>query len=266
MKKFKGKALYQPTGKAAEYAAWAVNYYTGCSNDCDYCYCKRGVLNHVWDNKPNLKKCFRSVEHAARIFCDELYKNIEFLRETGILFSFTTDPMLPETRTLTIVSVNTALFAGVPVTILTKRTDWINDLIYWLNTGIMAKDKQRLAFGFTLTGVDELEPNASSNSQRIEGMKELHKLGFKTWASMEPVINPTTTLQIIQQTKDFCDEYKVGLRSGVKKDYYDPEEMDYFYQSLVLLSKNRKIYLKDSVLDYFHIDREKLPKTFINNK
>ena len=267
MKKFKGKALYQPTGKAAEYAAWAVNFYTGCSNDCEYCYCKRGVLSSMWDNKPHLKKCFHNEANAARIFCNELYKNIEYLRETGILFSFTTDPMLPETRKLTIVSANTALYAEVPVNILTKRTDWIYDSGEWLRNIMKIRNyKTKISFGLTLTGVDELEPDASSNSQRIEGMKELHKLGFKTWASMEPVINPTTTLQIIQQTKDFCDEYKVGLRSGVKKDYYDREEMDYFYQSLVLLSRNRKIYLKDSVLEYFNIGREDLPKSFINSK
>ncbi len=45
-KRFNGKALYQPSGKAAEYSAWACNFYTGCSNDCEYCYCKRGVLSH----------------------------------------------------------------------------------------------------------------------------------------------------------------------------------------------------------------------------
>lgn len=54
--KFKGKAIYQPTGKAAEYSPWACNFFTGCSNDCEYCYCKRGVMSHVWDNKPHLKK------------------------------------------------------------------------------------------------------------------------------------------------------------------------------------------------------------------
>ena len=265
MKKFKGKALYQPTGKAAEYASWAVNFYTGCSNDCDYCYCKRGVMSHVWDNKPHLKKCFKSEEHAVRVFCDEIHKNIDHLREAGILFSFTTDPMLQETRTLTIVGINTALYAGVPVKVLTKRSDWINDLGYWLRTGILSKDKNKVSFGFTLTGINELEPNASSNSERIEGMKVLHNLGFKTWASMEPVINPTVTLQIIQTTKDFCDEYKIGLLSGVGKDYYDKEEMDYFFHSLITLSLNRKIYLKDSILKYFDIKREDLPESFSNN-
>ena len=35
---FNGKAIYNPKGKAGEYAPWACNFYTGCSNDCEYCY------------------------------------------------------------------------------------------------------------------------------------------------------------------------------------------------------------------------------------
>lgn len=266
MKKFSGKALYQPSGKAAEYSSWAVNFYTGCSNDCEYCYCKRGVLSHVWNNKPRLKKCFKDEKRAFEVFMDELLKNLEDVRKKGILFSFTTDPMLEETKDLTLSSAEFALHNDVPVKILTKCAYWVNDkcFIEYLSNSILNLKRDKIAFGFTLTGADELEPNASSHSARISAMKELHQIGFRTWASIEPVINPITTLQIIQHTKDFCDEYKVGLRSGVRRDYYDNEEMEYFYQSLIKLSGTRKIYLKDSVLDYLNIQRYELPETFMN--
>lgn len=266
MKKFKGKALYQPTGKAAEYASWAVNFYTGCSNDCEYCYCKRGVLSHVWDNKPHLKKCFTDQNEALKIFKIELEKNVDQVRKEGIFFSFTTDPMLHEIFYLTEACVAYAVSLGVPVKILTKNTDWVYlDFLRIRWTKIyreIANNKRKISIGYTLTGADELEPNASPHMHRINALKILKDAGFKTWASIEPVINPTTALQIIQNTKDICDEYKVGLRSGVKKDYYDPEEMEYFYQSLITLSKTRKIYLKDSVLKYFGLQREKLPTSF----
>jgi hypothetical protein len=53
------KAIYMPKGKAAEYAKYACNFYVGCSNDCDYCYCKRGLLGHAMGKPtPILKKCF----------------------------------------------------------------------------------------------------------------------------------------------------------------------------------------------------------------
>ena len=92
---FNGKAIYNPKGKAGEYAPWACNFYTGCSNDCEYCYCKRGVMSHVWDNKPHLKKCFKDERKALEIFEKELVANLEALRSSSIFFTFTSDPLLP---------------------------------------------------------------------------------------------------------------------------------------------------------------------------
>lgn len=68
-----------------------MNFYTGCSNNCDYCYCKRGVMAHVWSNRPHLKKCFKSEFDAFSIFKKEVEKNIEDVRKSGLLLSFTTD-------------------------------------------------------------------------------------------------------------------------------------------------------------------------------
>ena len=36
------KAIYKPKGKAGGYAEWACNLFVGCSNNCSYCYCKKG--------------------------------------------------------------------------------------------------------------------------------------------------------------------------------------------------------------------------------
>jgi len=35
------KALYVPSGRAREYAAWALNLYTGCPHGCGYCFAPR---------------------------------------------------------------------------------------------------------------------------------------------------------------------------------------------------------------------------------
>lgn len=50
----KGALIYQPKGAAGEYAKWAINLYHGCSNGCTYCYNRRGVLSHVFGDKPEL--------------------------------------------------------------------------------------------------------------------------------------------------------------------------------------------------------------------
>lgn len=267
-KRFNGKAIYEPSGKAAEYSPWACNFFTGCSNDCEYCYCKRGVLSHVWDKKPHLKKCFITEHYALDVFCKELDICQELIGEAGLLFSFTTDPLLPETRGLTFSAMEEAISRGINVKILTKRADWIDEFIIRteIQTINYGDNGHRIAFGFTLTGFDEKEPGASLNSERIEAMKELHNLGFKTFASIEPVITPAMSRNMIQSTLGFCDLYKVGLISGVKKDYYDPVHLSVFWEWLKDLTRDgHKIYPKDSLLDYFNEDRSSLEGYFVNS-
>lgn len=267
-KRFNGKAIYQPSGKAAEYSAWACNFFTGCSNDCEYCYCKRGVMSHVWSTEPRLKKCFKDEYDALAIFQGELIMNLEALKKTGILFSFTTDPMLPNTYIWTLEAAGIALDYGVPVQILTKCTQWLSDPdTYLMFDSILWKDKHRLvAFGFTLTGCDDKEPGASLNDERIEAMRELHDLGFKTFASIEPIITPAMSRNMIEATRGFCDLYKVGVISGKGKDFYNPKHMTYFGDFLAeQMRAGQKIYIKDSLLDYLKIKRENLASGWINS-
>ncbi len=262
-KLYKGKAIYQPQGRASEYATWACNFFTGCSNDCEYCYCKRGVMSHVWTTVPKLKMCLRNA--PIDIFQKELMANLEELRNHGLLFSFTTDPMLPETFELTLTAVSIAVLQGVPVKILTKRTDWFDTQMWKSAEPLLLGHKDKIAFGFTLTGFDEKEPFASSNQERIEAMRTLHEMGFKTFASIEPVITPAMSRNMIEATLGFCDLYKVGLMSGFKKDFYNRDYIYDLFGYLVQKAKTHKIYLKDSFLKYLDIDREGLRGGFVNS-
>jgi len=228
---YKGKAIYQPKGPAGEYAEWACNFYVGCSNDCSYCYCKKGVLGHVMGGLiPTLKKCFKDEADALKIFEKELKLNLLELQKHGLFFTFTSDPFLPETTLLTQQAARLCLINDVPVKFLTKRADWhIDALIRELNENQTIWNyepkKHLLAFGFTLTGHDELEPNASTNAERIEAMKKLHNAGFKTFASIEPIIDLNSSMEMIQQTIGFCEMGTAGDKSECCKsqcDYYTP--------------------------------------------
>ena len=259
-KNLEGKAIYSPKGKAGEYAKYACNFYVGCSNDCDYCYCKRGVLGHAM-GKPQatLKKCFKDEEHALEVFKKELIKNIVELQRYGLFFTFTSDPMLAETKKLTITALTFAINNGVPCKILTKRADFIDDIPEFWYDDFYCK---YLAFGFTLTGHDELERGASTNAERIECMRNLHNAGFKTFASIEPIIDLKSSYEMIKQTLGFCDLYKIGLMSG-KRNYTQQEVMDFMsdvnrviFDGTFKLNKRIKVYWKDSVLDYIKMPRE----------
>lgn len=246
-------AIYQPKRKAAEYALYACNFYVGCSNGCEYCYCKKGILaGTMGQDKPQLKKCFRDETHALEVFTKELEQNLLELQEHGLFFSFTTDPMLSETRELTIKAADFATDEGVPVKILTKCADWVNDFINLsgsmedAETGLQ-EWKKNWAFGFTLTGHDELEPGASTNAERIEAMKKLHDAGFRTFASIEPIINLHDSFEMICETNGCCDLYKIGLESGKK---YNRTELRKFIQGVVYQTQfyEAKVYFKDTLL------------------
>jgi len=178
---FKGKAIYNPSGKAGEYSSWACNFYVGCSNGCEYCYCKKGILaNAMGQDKPQLKKCFKNEEHAIEVFVKEMNQNKAELQKHGLFFSFTTDPLLKETFELTLIAANHCYSNDIPVYFLTKTTWWVNDFY---------PPKDYAAIGFTLTGHDELEPNAATNDSRMAAMRLLHFKGYKTFASIEPIID-----------------------------------------------------------------------------
>lgn len=265
MTNFKGKAIYQPAGKAAEYAKWACNFYTGCSNGCTYCYLKKGRgAKILGGDKPTLKKCFKDEHHAFDVFVKEMEANLPELQKHGIFFSFSTDPMLPETVGLTYLAMAQCIRREIPVKILSKYVKYI-ELNFFEIDGRSPKGiydfpleiKKLIAFGFTLTGHDELEPDASTNQERIEAMKKLHDAGFKTFASIEPIIDFKDSLQMIKDTVGSCDLYKIGLMSG--KDY-NKNQAGAFIDLVIALSVafGFKVYWKDSILKKSGIERNQL--------
>lgn len=247
-----GKALYTPKGAAREYAAVGCNFYTGCPHNCDYCYLKRGAPSkQLGGTEVQLKKCFKDVAHAKAILEKELEANLDYLKKVGIFLSFTTDPLIKETRELTSIAITEALMRDIPVMLLTKDATFVKDecdFMAWMDAiNIIHRDK--VAFGFTLTGRDDMESGASSNLERIQAMNAMSKRGFKTWASIEPIIDFTSSLEMIRMTTGFCNHYKIGLRSGVKRDYYDDDKLISFLWELGELKKNHfmSFYLKDSI-------------------
>ncbi len=257
----KGKAIYTPTGKAGEYAKYACNFYTGCSNGCAYCYLKKGIGAKVLGgDKPTLKKCFLNEEHAIKVYFDELFDKATDqpkadIKKHGIFFTFTSDPCLPETAPLNFAAINQTLALGAPVKILTKCTAWI-DTEQGVELLANPMAKYRLAVGFTLTGRDDMEPNAAPNAERIKAMKRIHDMGILTFASVEPIIDIEASKQCILDTLGFCDLYKIGLMSG--KHDYDKTELRSFIDSVDILiwEAGAKVYWKNSIRkfvgeDYF---------------
>lgn len=251
MKPINGKALYTPKGAAMEYGRVGCNFYTGCPHNCEYCYLKRGITGKaLGGTEVKLKKCFKDADHAFEVFKREATQHLDHLRETGVFFSFTTDPLISETQDLTTQAVCWLNRHGIKSWILTKNATFFESLVFQALI-VENKDIRRdlIHFGFTLTGRDDMEANASSNRERIEAMRILHYAGFPTWASIEPVIEWTSTERIVVASIPYCDHYKIGLRSGVKKDYYNPKEVveRIAFLCTLLRKADRSFYIKESV-------------------
>ena len=201
----KGLVIYEPRGRAGEYAPLAVNLYRGCGHGCIYCYAPEATFI---DRQEFIKATPRQG------IIEKLEKDAPQAALDGhkgnVLLCFTCDPYQPinDIHGLTRQAIEILHKNGFNVTILTKggkRAERDFDLL-------TPKDN----FAVTLTFLDEQkslqwEPKAAIPEERIEALRKAHELGIKTWVSLEPVIEPAESIEIIRQTHTFVDLFKVGL-------------------------------------------------------
>ena len=273
----KGVLIYQPQGVAGEYAKWAINLYHGCSNGCTYCYNRRGVLSHIFGDKPELaapivkardkylnrymkennltardaipQKVIRDT--TAVVALNIAAKDIKRIGEDviredgGIFFSFTCDPFDPDTdMDMLRMMVFVFLDHQIPVTILTKNIDWLGNGKWkaFLEPDTYCPDEDFLRYltiGFTITGNDKLEPGAPSTEKRIEALRKLHdEYKIKTFVSLEPITSICTASEVIKKTYQITDEIRIGAQSPIKKDRYDPNEFFGFVTAVKFLARD----------------------------
>lgn len=251
--KTKNLAIYQPKGAAGEYSKWACNLYNGCIHHCTYCYCKRGVFKHTLGvDTPVIKSQLGGdPEKAFNLFCQELttYKD-QIIADGGLFFSFSTDPMIREEIELTLRCIIFAMDNEVPVLILTKAVWWVKSVPVMSK---LLKYRHLLKIGFSLTGRDDLEPDAPTNSSRQAAMLMLDKMQFYVFASMEPVIDFEKSLAIILTMADSCKEFRIGLKTPVSKKKYDWNQCDRFMRKVISLQIEYgfKLMWKRSILKYY---------------
>jgi DNA repair photolyase len=196
--------IYEPRGKAREYAPLAVNLYHGCGHGCTYCYaptCIRTTKENFYvpNPRPNI---------LEKLSADA--QKLSFQNNKGpVLLCFTCDPYQPidEKHQLSRKAIQILHRYDLQVTVLTKggrRAERDFDLM----TG-------RDFFGVTLTNLDNAlslnwEPFAAPPEERINSLLKAHEKNIKTWVSLEPVLYPEVTLEIIRETHKFVDKFKVG--------------------------------------------------------
>lgn len=108
---------------------------------------------------------------------------------------------------------------------------------------------KRFKLGATLTCSDAVssrmwETNAPVGKERIEALMQAKRQGIKTWASLEPVIYPEQTLQILRDSSEFADHVMIGKINNHPRErqIYWP---DFINKAVSIIEKlGIKAYLK----------------------
>lgn len=234
------KIIYEPSGRAKEYGDLALNIYSGCNFGCKYCFAPLILKKD--------RETFHKVSKARDNLLEKVEKDCQNNQFEGrrVHLCFTCDPYQ---------DIDVVLKATREVLCLFKR--------YNVNFQILTKGGIRAvrdfdlykfgdSFGSTLTFHDEIdskhwEPKASYYYKRLEAIKIAHKTGIKTWVSLEPVINPEQTLQIIIDTMPWVDLYKIGPinYSDIKKTI---DWKDFGHKAIQLLENyGKEYYIKEDL-------------------
>jgi DNA repair photolyase len=196
--------IYEPRGKAREYAPLAVNLYTGCEHKCEYCYAPATI--HSTKEKFHIP--LPRIDILNKIEKDA--EKLQAAHQTGpVLLCFTCDPYQPlnEKYQLTRKAIQLLHSHKLNVMILTKggqRAENDFDLL-----------SDQDWFGTTLTCIDvtlslKWEPGAALPEDRIITLEKAHEKGIKTWVSLEPVLYPDTVMEIVKKTYLYVDQFKIG--------------------------------------------------------
>ncbi|MCK4823777.1 hypothetical protein KA005_48940, partial [bacterium] len=182
------KAIYEPKGRAREYAELAVNLFRTCYHGCEYCYSPK--VMHVKPEeffKPPLPRDdiipkIRSDARQLRAANDR--------RE--ILMCFTCDLYQPApfnhdlVRYTTRSAIKALLEENLNITILTK-----GGARSLADVDLIEQHPNQVRYGTTLVFNSDkeskkFEPQAAPTSERILTLEAFHARGIQTWASIEP--------------------------------------------------------------------------------
>jgi len=236
------KVIYEPRGKAGEYAKYAVNLYNGCTHGCRYCYVPIFTRQKPVDFHKQVsprKNILAQLEQDCFEADGKITENV--------LLCFLTDPYPPTGNELTRKALMVFRKHNIPFTILTKGGKRaIRDFDLY-----SARDE----FASTLTLITEekrrkWEPLAEPFQSRVEALREAKSRGIFTWVSLEPVIDPAETLKIVELTHEFVDLYKVGKLNYVQNKI---DWQSFGLKVIELLQKfGKRYYIKNDLRVYLN--------------
>ena len=199
--------IYAPEGQAGEYSALAANPYRGCGHRCSYCYVPDNVFRGQISRAEFDAGAVPRPDYLALLEKDARKYQAAGIREQ-VMFSFTSDCYNPFDTTITRPALQIVQRHGMGFCVLTKGGKRA-----LIDLDLYRPDRD--AFASTLTGLDDAfslkwERRAALPGDRITTLKAFHAAGIFTWVSLEPVLDTAASLQIVRETHEFVDLYKIG--------------------------------------------------------
>ena len=257
------KAIYEPAGAAREYAPLACNLYAGCLHGCSYCYVP-GCLRKS-------RSDFNATVTARAGILEQLEKDADRMVKDGnmkrVLFSFTSDPYqpFPEGVDITRQALQIMVDRGIPFEVCTKggiRAERDFDLL-----------KQGGRLGVSLVWWEETlreqwEPNAASVGERYQLISRAYRHGIPTWISVEPVIDPSEAMRVLNALRIFPVEFRIGKINHCKELEEAVDWQAFVDEAYDMLTVEGKTFmLKESLWPYLngrpanaHPTRQQLPR------
>lgn len=243
-------AIYEPSGAAREYSPLAMNYIKGCDHGCVYCYV------------PKMMKRFDKGYDHSNVYTKEEQKLLKELEASckkhqdspkQVFLSFLTDPYsaFNDNTKLTRKVLQMLLKNRIPVSILSK-----GGLRLLQDIDVMEQFGENIQVGCSLTftklaDAQKWEPGAAIPEERFEILRVLHDRGIRTWASMEPVIYPEQSLEIMEITHEYVDAYKIGKLNHFPKHEIKFNWEQFLIDSVAIMRKyNKAFYIKKDLLEY----------------
>ena len=192
--------IYVPGPKANEYCTNAVNHYMGCDHKCKYCFV--GLQTHT-------KAEDLAVAIPTKNTLINIMKYAHLYRGKKVFLTFLSDPYNAVDVQLKLTRQIIEILRGkqvIPV-ILTKAGgrstrdfDLLDSSCWYGATLTFTSDKDSKTW----------EPGAALPGERMDALKEAKRRGISTWASLEPVIDPAQSLELLEMTYEYVDHFKIG--------------------------------------------------------
>ena len=238
-----------------EWADSNVNCYSGCSNNCRYCYAKKMAIRFGRKTEINWKIMVPNKKAIQK----------SYKKRSGRIMFPTSHDITAESLENCLIVLHKLIEAENNVLITTKPS-------FYCVRKICDKfhdKKDLIQFRFTITSLDnELlefwEPGAPFYEVRESSLKHAFDRGFKTSVSIEPFLDNNPYILVDRLLPYITESIWIGKMNYIKAHKLPPYEMKFYDKireinskdNLLKIVENSKKYdknmlrIKDSVFNY----------------